>query len=180
MIDTVMNGEGHLATDVRRSLVAARRWRASSAHSRSRSCKTRRRSVTTTSACSSGPAIRRTRSSGASSRRRSPRGSSAFAPVFGHWGRPTMWLNRVRTGHRLKEWLMLKLVPVVLGAPVPDIVRVLFYRRDFCGVYLATLQQRLLRGSSDWSIGERELFAAFVSAKNCCRFCIDAHSAIAA
>jgi len=91
-----------------------------------------------------------------------------------------MWLTRVRSGHRLKEWLTLKIVPVVLGAPVPDIMRVLFYRRAFCGVHFATLQQRLLRGTSDWSMGERELFAAFVSAKNCCRFCIDAHSAIAA
>jgi hypothetical protein len=30
--------------------------------------------------------------------------------------------------------------------------------------------QEVLRGPSDWSIGERELFAAFVSKKNQCAY----------
>lgn len=34
-----------------------------------------------------------------------------------------------------------------------------------------------MRGSSTWSIGDRELMAAFVSKLNECKFCIHAHTA---
>jgi uncharacterized peroxidase-related enzyme len=90
-----------------------------------------------------------------------------------------MRLDKVRTGHSLKHWLMLKLAPLVTGAPAPDLVRVLFYRREFFGGPVGPFQQAVLRGPSDWTIGERELFATFVSAKNSCRFCVDVHSTIA-
>jgi len=75
---------------------------------------------------------------------------------------------------------MLKLSPIVSGAPAPDILRILWYRSEFFGKPVAPLQQAVMRGPSDWTIGERELFAAFISAKNLCRFCLDAHSAVAA
>jgi uncharacterized peroxidase-related enzyme len=75
---------------------------------------------------------------------------------------------------------MLKLSPLVTGAPAVDILRILWYRSEFFGKPAGPLQQAVMRGPSDWTIGERELFAAFISAKNLCRFCLDAHSAVAA
>ena len=38
----------------------------------------------------------------------------------------------------------------------------------------------MLRGPSDWTVGERELIAAFVSNLNQCRFCTTSHGAVAA
>jgi len=37
-----------------------------------------------------------------------------------------------------------------------------------------------MRGPSEWTVGERELFAAFVSRLNQCQFCANAHAAVAA
>src|SRR5262249_18437174 len=59
-------------------------------------------------------------------------------------------------------------------------LRILWYRPQFFGRPSGVFEQSVMRGPSDWTIGERELFAAFISAKNVCRFCIDAHSATAA
>lgn len=53
---------------------------------------------------------------------------------------------------------------------LPDVVKVLLYRSEFFGRTYAALSQDILRGPSSWSVGERELFAAFVSHKNACQF----------
>lgn len=58
--------------------------------------------------------------------------------------------------------------PVPAG--VPDVVRALAYRPEFFGGAFSNAIDALLRGPSDWSIGERELFAAFVSRQNKCPF----------
>ncbi len=49
-----------------------------------------------------------------------------------------------------------KLEQVLAGKAVPDVSRVMAYR--------------VMRKPSDWSVGERELFAAFVSRTNSCPF----------
>src|SRR5256885_118047 len=49
------------------------------------------------------------------------------------------------------------------------------YRPDFYGG--GDLTHEAMRGPSAWSIGDRELMAAFVSKVNDCQFCIAAHSA---
>ncbi|MEW5742399.1 MAG: hypothetical protein AB1938_26010 [Myxococcota bacterium] len=79
-------------------------------------------------------------------------------------------LPRVRDGHRLKERVVLGLMRLLTGRPAPDVVRTLLYRRDFWGDRYNDLLQPVMRGPSDWSVGERELFAAFVSNLNRCRF----------
>ncbi len=63
-----------------------------------------------------------------------------------------------------------KLDLVMQHAPVPDVVRVINYRPDFFGKSFSDALHELLQGPSDWSLGERELFAAFVSHKNQCAF----------
>jgi uncharacterized peroxidase-related enzyme len=45
---------------------------------------------------------------------------------------------------------------------------------------LAEFSEQLLRGPSSLTPGERELIAAYVSGLNACRFCLGAHTAMAA
>jgi hypothetical protein len=81
-----------------------------------------------------------------------------------------MRLSNVERGDGLKHRLVFKLIGVMSGFRAPDVVRTLFYRREFFGGPHARHTQAVMRGPSDWSVGERELFAAFVSSLNQCRF----------
>lgn len=67
---------------------------------------------------------------------------------------------------------------VPLPAELPGITGLLEYRQD-TGKPIRELTQRLLRGPSTLSQGERELIATVVSHRNGCRFCSAAHSAAA-
>ena len=83
-----------------------------------------------------------------------------------------MRLHRVESGHRLRHKLLLRMIGVLSGDPAQpyDVVKVLLYRPEFFGQSFAALVQAVMRGPSEWSVGERELFAAFVSRQNECRF----------
>jgi hypothetical protein len=56
------------------------------------------------------------------------------------------------------------------GFYVSDIGQALQYRPDLFGGPFSELCQQLMRGPSEWAAGERELFAAFVSAQRLCPF----------
>ena len=81
-----------------------------------------------------------------------------------------MRLASVEHGHRLQQKLVMMLIRVVSRARVPDIVRTLFYRPEFFGRPMSAWTHAVMRGPSEWSVGERELFAAFTSRLNECRF----------
>ena len=53
---------------------------------------------------------------------------------------------------------------------VSDISRALRYRPDLFGRPFGELLQEVMKGPSEWTEAERELFAAFVSARNLCPF----------
>jgi len=53
---------------------------------------------------------------------------------------------------------------------VSDISRALRYRPELFGASFQQLLQDVMKGPSPWSEGERELFAAFVSAQRQCPF----------
>ena len=63
-----------------------------------------------------------------------------------------------------------KLEQVRRDEPVSDIRRILSYRPELFGQPFSAYLQDALRGPSDWSVGERELFAAFVSRTNQCSY----------
>jgi hypothetical protein len=63
-----------------------------------------------------------------------------------------------------------KLEQLLKGKPEPDVARVLSYRPEIFGMPFSLCLETVMRGPSDWSVGERELFAAFVSRKNQCPF----------
>lgn len=80
-----------------------------------------------------------------------------------------MRLQKVHRGHGLRDRVMLGIVRVVMGH-APGVVRTLLYRKEFFGRPWSELTQRVMRGPSPWSVGERETFAAFVSRLNQCVF----------
>jgi hypothetical protein len=80
-----------------------------------------------------------------------------------------MRLAVVAHGHRLRERLLLALVRLGAGR-APDVVRALLYRPALFGRPFGDLLHAVMRGPSPWSVGERELFAAFVSRQNQCPF----------
>lgn len=81
-----------------------------------------------------------------------------------------MRLRRVEHGHRLGEKLKLILIRLVGRRRVPDVVKTILYRPEFWGRPMCAWTQAVMRGPSDWSVGERELFAAFTSRLNQCVF----------
>jgi hypothetical protein len=81
-----------------------------------------------------------------------------------------MRVRRIDSGHRLREKLLLLLMGSFGRRRVPDVVKTLLYRRDFWGDPYNAALQRVMRGPSDWSVGERELFAAVVSQRVDCVF----------
>jgi hypothetical protein len=56
------------------------------------------------------------------------------------------------------------------GGYVSDIGLALRYRPELFGSSFGAMLQEVMKGPSDWSEGERELFAAFVSVQNQCPF----------
>lgn len=81
-----------------------------------------------------------------------------------------MRLARVEHGHRLGQKLKLILIRVLSRRRVPDVVRTILYRPEFWGRPMCAWTQAVMRGPSEWSVGERELFAAFTSRLNQCVF----------
>ena len=81
-----------------------------------------------------------------------------------------MRLRRVEHGHGLRQKLILGMIRVINRRRAPDILRTLFYRPEFLGKPMSEWTQAVMRGPSDWSVAERELFAAFVSKLNQCVF----------
>lgn len=81
-----------------------------------------------------------------------------------------MRLERVRSGHRLKQKAVLALIRLVGRREPPDVVKTMFYRPELFGGSFSALLQGLMRGPSDWTFADRELFAAFTSKLNRCVF----------
>jgi AhpD family alkylhydroperoxidase len=75
---------------------------------------------------------------------------------------------------------MFALIRVLSGRAMPDAAKITFYRPDFYGKLAKTFIHDAMRGTSAWSVGDRELMAAYISKVNESRFCVGAHSATAA
>ncbi len=75
---------------------------------------------------------------------------------------------------------MFAMIRMVSGLPVPDAVKTNRYRPDFYGTPMGVLTQEAMRGSSAWSVGDRELMGAAVSQINKCEVCMKTHAGVAA
>jgi len=69
----------------------------------------------------------------------------------------------------LQRW-QYAIVRAFLGGHVPGSVSVVSYRRNFFGKHFAGCVQEALRTRGEWTVAELEIFAAFVSRLNQCRF----------
>jgi hypothetical protein len=81
-----------------------------------------------------------------------------------------MRLKKIERGEKLTHKLIYGVVRVASGFRAPDVVRTILYRQPWFGAHMGAMTQAVMRGPSEWSVGERELFAAFVSRMNQCPF----------
>jgi len=81
-----------------------------------------------------------------------------------------MRLRTVERGDSLGSRALYAIIRVTSGFRAPDVVRTLRYRRHLFGAPHSAHTQAVMRGPSEWSVWERELFAAFVSRLNQCHF----------
>jgi len=81
-----------------------------------------------------------------------------------------MRLAKVDRSHAFREKFVLGVIRVMSGSEPAGVVKTLLYRREFFGRQAGALTEEVMRGPSEWSVAERELFAAFVSSVNRCVF----------
>ena len=90
-----------------------------------------------------------------------------------------MRLAILDSGHGFGTKALFALIRSVSRQPVLDVVKLVKYRADFYGGPMQGVTQEAMRGPSTWSVGDRELMAAFVAKTNQCEFCTKAHVAVA-
>jgi uncharacterized peroxidase-related enzyme len=90
-----------------------------------------------------------------------------------------MRLPEVERGDTFASRTLIRMISRFAGYRLPDAARVAFYDKKFVGPALGAWTNRAMRGSSSWSVSERELMAAMVAKWNSCPFCVGAHRAIA-
>jgi len=81
-----------------------------------------------------------------------------------------MRLHKVQEDHGLPFRLMMWVREKATGTEAPDVLRTFFYRPEFFGLPFTSWLHEVMRGPSEWSPGERELFAAFTAKLNQCVF----------
>ena len=81
-----------------------------------------------------------------------------------------MRLAVVDRGHAPAEAAVLEVIRERSGAEPLGVVKTLLYRPELFGRPFSEALDASTRGPSDWSAGERELFAAFTSLLNQCPF----------
>ena len=80
-----------------------------------------------------------------------------------------MRLKRVDRGSGLLQRVQYAVIRRFVGH-VPGSVSATSYRRNFFGKHFARCVQEALRAQGEWTVGELEMFAAFVSRLNRCRY----------
>ena len=90
-----------------------------------------------------------------------------------------MRLAILDSGHSFGTKALFAFIRTVLRQPVLDVIKLVKYRADSYGEPMGRVTQEAMRGPSSWSVGDRELMAAFVAKTNNCEWCTKAHSAVA-
>jgi hypothetical protein len=79
-------------------------------------------------------------------------------------------LSVVDSGHAPPEAAVLEMIRERSGQEPLGVVKTLLYRPELFGRPFSEALDHAMRGPSEWSAGERELFAAFTSLLNQCYF----------
>lgn len=81
-----------------------------------------------------------------------------------------MRLSILDSGHSFTGKLKLAGFRAMAGRDPSDVVKLLLYRPELFGTPFSDLVHDVLRGPSEWTVAERELFASFTSRMNYCVF----------
>ncbi|HKP19101.1 MAG TPA: hypothetical protein VJT84_11525 [Gaiellaceae bacterium] len=81
-----------------------------------------------------------------------------------------MRLAAVDSGHSPEHAAVLDRIREQRGSEPTGVLKTLYYRPEHFGQPFSDALDLAMRGPSDWSPGERELFAGFVSSLNECPF----------
>ena len=81
-----------------------------------------------------------------------------------------MRLSVVDSGHAPEHAAVLDVIRERSGNEPLGVVKTLLYRPEVFGQPFSEALEHAMRGESEWSPGERELFAAFTSLLNQCHF----------
>ncbi len=81
-----------------------------------------------------------------------------------------MRVSKLNDGQAFKYRLVLGAMGLLGRARAPDVMRVLTYRPEFFGRPFSGALQEAIRGPHPLTVGERELVAAYTSARNHCVF----------
>ncbi len=79
-------------------------------------------------------------------------------------------LTVVDRGHAPEEAALLQAARERTGREPLGVLKTLLYRPDVFGQPFSAELDRVMRGPSDWSAGERELFAGFTAMLNQCPY----------
>ncbi len=90
-----------------------------------------------------------------------------------------MRLDILNRGYGTGTKILFAVIRLMSGHPLPDAAKLVFYRPDFYGARAKEFTHEAMRGPSAWSVGDRELMAAYVSKVNESAFCVGAHTATA-
>lgn len=80
-----------------------------------------------------------------------------------------MRVEVLKRGHSRLQKIQLWILGAIAGRSLEPVL-MMSYRRNFFGKYWARCLQEGLRHARGWSVGEVEIFAAFVSSLNRCRY----------
>ena len=86
-----------------------------------------------------------------------------------------MRLEILHKGQKFRNRLAIRIMGAVAGGEPDDVIKTSLYRPEFFGRPWIKLLHSVMRGPSDWTPGDRELFAAFTSRLNTCHFCVGIH-----
>jgi hypothetical protein len=81
-----------------------------------------------------------------------------------------MRLSVVDNGHAPEQAAVLATIRERSGHEPLGVVKTLMYRPELFGLPFSEALEDAMRGESEWTPGERELFAAFTSLLNQCPF----------
>jgi AhpD family alkylhydroperoxidase len=90
-----------------------------------------------------------------------------------------MRLAILDNGHGFGTKALFALIRTVSRQSVLDVIKLVKYRPDFYGEPMQGVTHEAMRGPSAWSVGDRELMAAFIAKTNGCEWCAKAHAAVA-
>ena len=80
-----------------------------------------------------------------------------------------MRLQILHHGHRPLQKLQMRIIRALVGQ-LPGPIATMSYRRDLFGRWMSDCFVDAMERSTRWTRGETELFAAYVSDQNRCRY----------